>query len=146
MSPVPLPPAPGPGRFDLTIVTPAFFVLSALLVVFVAFFLLLRRTHPKAQRALEGYLEAAGIDLGFLLFGLVLVLALVAHDPHGNRTSEALFEVILGGYWLSFSIPIVTVGSSIHARSKGAIPWRIPSVLVTALLFGAFFAYYYATS
>ncbi len=104
----------------------------------------LRAAHPQRKRGLEGYLEAAGVSLAFLVLSVALVLALVAHDPHGNRTAYALFETILAGYWLALAIPIVTVGSSVQARSRGAIRWLLPSILVTALLFGALFGYYYA--
>jgi hypothetical protein len=137
---------PGPGPYPLSLADPAFYILLGLLAIFIAMFLLLRRTHPNARRALDGYLEAAAIDMGFLVFAVLLVVALAVKDPHGNTTAFALFRVVLGGYWLAFSIPIVTVGSSIHTRSRGGIPWRIPALGVAALLFGACFAYYYASA
>jgi len=103
----------------------------------------LRAAHPQRKRGLEGYLEAAGVSLAFLGFGVALVVALAVHDPRGDRTSLALFQTILTGYWLALAIPVVTVGSSVEARSRGAIPWALPSIGVAVLLFGALFAYYY---
>jgi uncharacterized membrane protein len=37
----------------------------------------------------------------------------------------------------------VTVGSSVHSRTRGGVPWRIPSVLVALVIFLAVFGYYY---
>lgn len=139
---MPWPPAPGPGSHLLALNTPPFFVLLALLGLFVGMLLLLRQSHPKARRALDGHLEASAVDIGFLAFALVLVLGLAFLYPRGNLTAYALYEVVLRGYWLAFAIPIVTVGSSVHSRSHGAIPWLWPSVGVAALLFGVFFGVY----
>jgi len=105
--------------------------------------LVLRAIHPNRKRGLEGYLEAAGVSLAFLVLSVALVVALAVHDPRGNRTSLALFETVLDGYWLALAIPIVTVGSSVQARSRGAIRWVLPSIAVTALLFVGLFGYYY---
>jgi hypothetical protein len=140
---VPLPPAPGPGPFLLSLAIAPFYVLLALLGLFIVMFLLLRQSHPRARRALEGYLEAAGVDIAFLGFAVALVVVLTTRDPHGNRTAYALYEVIVTGYWLAFAIPIVTVGSSVHTRSRGGIPWLVPSVAVAVGLFVLFFAAYY---
>ncbi|MGP8110790.1 MAG: hypothetical protein ACLQD9_08845 [Thermoplasmata archaeon] len=103
----------------------------------------LRAYHPNRKRGLEGYLEAAGVSLGFLVLSVALVVALAAKDPDGNRTAYALFEAVLSGYWLAVAIPVVTVGSSVQARSRRAIRWLIPSVVVAAVVFLAVFAYYY---
>ncbi|MCI4336543.1 MAG: hypothetical protein L3K17_05030 [Thermoplasmata archaeon] len=130
----------------LTLDTPPFFVILALLGLFIAMLWLLRQSHPRARRALDGYLEASAVDIVFLAFAVILVIGLVAHDPRGNATSFALYEVILRGYWLAFAIPIVTVGSSVHSRSKGTIPWLWPSVLVAVALFLVFFGVYLAAS
>jgi len=65
------------------------------------------------------------------------------HDPRGNKTSFALYTTILTGYWLAFAIPVVTVASSIQARSRGAIPWLVPSMIVASLMFLGLFGYYY---
>ena len=139
-----LPSGPGPGPYNLTLATPAFYLLVGVLVVFVGMLWLLLQKHPRGRRGLEGFLEAAGVDLAFLTLGVVLVVALATRDPHGNRTARALYEVVLGGFWLSFSIPVVTVGSAVHHRSRGGIAWKIPSILAAALLVLVCFAYYYA--
>ena len=139
-----LPAAPGPGSFDLPLATPSFYVLVGLLFVFVAMLWALRRMYPGRKRGLEGYFEAAGIDLAFLIVGVSVVAALAIHDPHGNRTSFALYRVVLGGLWLTFAIPVVTVGSSVQSRSRGKIPWLVPAVIVAVAMFGVLFAYYFA--
>src|SRR5579859_2134441 len=113
------PAAPGPGVFDLPLSTPSFYVLVGLLVVFVLMLGFLHRMYPGRKRGLEGYFEAAGIDLAFLLVGVAVVVALSFSDPHGNRTSFALYRVVLGGLWLTFAIPVVTVASSVQSRSRG---------------------------
>lgn len=138
-----LPPWPGPGPYALTLATPAFYLLAAVLAVFVGMLVLLIRWHPRGRRGIEGFLEAAGVDLGFLVFAVGLVVAVTMRDPHGNRTAAALYEVVLGGVWLTFAIPVVTVGSAVHHRSRGGIAWLVPSVAVALLLFLACFAYYY---
>ena len=140
-----LPPPPGPGSYVLTLDTLPFFILVALLALLGLMLWALRELYPGRKRGLEGFLEAAGIDLAFLVASVLLLVALVAYDPHGNRTAWALYRVVLGGYWLTFSIPIVTVGSSVHSRSRGGIPWLAPSIVAAAALFGLLFAYYYAT-
>jgi len=135
---------PGPGAHDLTLSTPAFYVLVATLGLFVLMLLMLWHSYPKRKRGLEGYLDAAGVSLAFLAFGVVLVVLLVSHEPHGNDTAYALYETILTGYWLAFAIPVVTVGSSVQARSRGAIPWLVPAVVVAVAMFFGIFAYYYS--
>jgi len=135
---------PGPGLHDLSLATPAFYVLSATLGLFILMLLILRHYYPKRKRGLEGYLDAAGVSLGFLVFGVVLVVLLVSEDPAGNDTAYALYETILTGYWLAFAIPVVTVGSSVQARSRGSIHWLIPSILVAVAMFFGIFAYYYS--
>jgi hypothetical protein len=132
---------PGPGRYALPLATPGFYLLLALLATFGLMLLLLRHQHPRRRRGVEGYFEAASIDLGFLLSGLLLVVSLSTGDPHGNRTSEALYNVVIGGYWFTFSIPIVTVGASIHKRTRGGVPWLLPSVVAAVALFFVLFAY-----
>ncbi len=137
------PVAPAAGPYDLTLAVPAFYLLLSLLLLFVAMLWILRSRHPRGRRGLEGFLEAAGVDLAFLTFAVLLVVALAVSDPAGNRTAFALYEVVLGGFWLTFSIPIVTVGFSVHSRSRGGIAWRLPSLLLSAGLFALAFAYYY---
>ena len=135
---------PGPGPHELSLATPAFYVLSATLALFVAMLFLLWHSYPQRKRGLEGYLDAAGVSLAFLVFGVILVVALADRDPHGNGTAYALYETILTGYWLAFAIPVVTVGSSVQARSRGAIRWLLPSVLIAIAMFFGIFAYYNA--
>ena len=135
---------PGPGAHELSLSVPAFYLLSATLGLFVLMLLLLRHRYPTRKRGLEGYLDAAGVSLAFLLFGVVLVVVLATRDPRANDTAFALYETVLTGYWLAFAIPVVTVGSSVQARSRGAIPWLVPAVVVAVAMFFAIFAYYYS--
>jgi hypothetical protein len=140
------PAAPGPGTAPLSLATPAFYLLVATLALFVLMLFVLRAYYPNRKRGFEGYLDAAGVSLAFLAFGVALVVAVVMHDPRGNDTSWALYQTILTGYWLAFAIPVVTVGSSVQARSRGAIRWMVPSIVVAALMFLAIFGYYYANA
>jgi hypothetical protein len=139
-----VPTAPGPGPYELTLATPSFYVLVGVLAIFIGMLWLLRSQHPRGRRGVEGFLEAAGVDLAFLVLGVALVVGLAAKDPHGNRTALALYEVVLGGFWLTFAIPVVTVGSAVHHRSRGGIAWLVPSIVVAALLFVGCFAFYFA--
>jgi hypothetical protein len=134
---------PGSGPYDLSLATAGFLVLAISLCLFVVMFFVLRNYHPNRKRGLEGYLEGAGVSLIFLILGFALVVALVIHDPRGNKTSYALYTTVLTGYWLAFAIPVVTVASSIQARSRGAIAWLLPSMLVAVLMFVGLFGYYY---
>jgi hypothetical protein len=106
-------------------------------------YLVLKFRHPTGRRWVEGYLEAAGVDLAFLLAGVLAVVWLHWQYPVGNRSAYAVYLTVLGGYWLTFAIPIVTVGSSVHSRTRGGVPWRLPSVVVAVAIFFAVFAYYY---
>jgi len=38
---------------------------------------------------------------------------------------------------------VVAVSFNIKARSRGAIPWLIPSIVVAGLMFVGMFGYYY---
>jgi len=134
---------PGPGPLPLSLSTPAFYVLVGTFLLFVAMLFVLRAYHPNRKRGLEGYLEAAGVSLVFLAFSVGLVVALAARDPRGNLTAYALFETVLSGYWLAVAIPLVTVGSSVQARSRGAIRWLFPSIAMAIAVFLGVFAYYY---
>ena len=135
---------PGPGPHELSLATPSFYLLATTLGLFVLMLFLLRHYYPKRKRGLEGYLDAAGVSLAFLAVGVILVVALATRDPRGNGTAYALYETILTGYWLAFAIPVVTVGSSVQARSRGAIRWMFPSVAIAVAMFFALFAYYYS--
>lgn len=137
-------PSSGAAPYDLTLATPGFYLLVATLVLFVVMFVLLRRYYPERKRGFEGYFDAAGVSLAFLAFSVVLVVALALRDPQGDRTDYALYETILTGYWLAFAIPVVTVASSVQARSRGAIRWLLPAIGVVVLVFFAVLGYYYA--
>jgi len=134
---------PGAGLHDLSLATPGFYLLATTFGLFVVMLLLLRHYYPNRKRGLEGYLDAAGVSLGFLAFAVLLVVYLSVEEPHGNGTAYALYETILTGYWLAFAIPVVTVGSSVQARSRGSIRWLVPSMLVAVAMFFGIFAYYY---
>lgn len=138
-----IPAPPGPGPTALTLATPSFYLLLASFGLFLVMLLVLRAYHPNRRLGFEGYLEAAGVSIAFLLFGVILVVVLALRYPEGNSTSYALYETVLTGYWLAFAIPVVTVGSSVQARSRGTIRWLIPSILVALGMFFALFAYYY---
>lgn len=137
---VALPSLPGAGSNVLTLDTPPFFVLLGLITLLVMMLIVLRLVHPKSRRAVEAYLEATEVDLVFLVLSVALVVGLVIQFPQANLSAYALYRVILDGYWLAFSIPIVTVGSSVHTRSKGGVPWLLPSIAVAVVLFVALFA------
>jgi hypothetical protein len=143
---VAFPPFPGPGHYALRLNEPGFYLLLLLLLTFASILFLLHRRYPGRRRAVEGFFDAAAIDLAFLLVGLGLVLALVLGDPQGNRTSVALYNVVISGYWFTFSIPLVTVGVSVEDRSRGSIAWKLPSLLAAVGLFLALFAYYYTVA
>ncbi len=136
--------APAVGPYDLTLATPGFYVLLATLVLFVVMLVLLRTSYPRRKRGFEGYLDAAGVSLAFLAFSVLLVVVLAVRDPHGDRTDYALYQTILTGYWLAFAIPVVTVASSVQARTRGAIPWLVPAIGVVVLVFFVVLGYYYA--
>ena len=135
---------PGPGPYALTLETPGFYLLVATLAIFLALLFVLRSSHPDRKRGLEGYLDAAGVSLVFLVLSTVLVVLLVVRFPSANRTAYALYEVVLTGYWLAFAIPVVTVGSSVQARSRSAIRWFLPSLIVATAMFFGLFGYFYA--
>jgi hypothetical protein len=137
------PPSPGTGPYPVDLGTPAFYVLVALLGLFVVVLWQVHVQYPRRKRILDGFFEAAGIDLAFLAFAVVLVVSLAWHDPSGNRTSVALYHVVLSGYWLTFSIPVVTIGSSVESRTGGSAAWMLPSLAACALLFLVLFGYFY---
>lgn len=134
---------PGPGPIPLPLNTTPFYLLLGSLALFILMLLVLHAYYPNRKRGFEGYLEAAGVSLAFLVFAVVLVVMISTHDPDGNQTSYAFYETILTGYWLAFSIPVVTVGSSVQARTRGAIRWLAPSIALTIVMFFVVFAYYY---
>jgi hypothetical protein len=137
------PASPGDGPYPVSLDVGAFFLLVALLALFVVLLWWVHQQYPRRKRVLEGFFEAAGVDLAFLAFGVVLVVGLAVHDPSGNRTSAALYRVVVSGYWLTFAIPVVTVGSSVESRSRGAAAWLIPSLIACGVLFFVLFGYFY---
>jgi len=137
--------APGAGAIPLPLDTSAFYFLLATLGIFVGMLIVLRMYYPNRKRGFEGYLEAAGVSLAFLVFAVGFVIVLALHDPRGNDTSYAFYATILTGYWLAFAIPVVTVGSSVQARTRGSIRWLFPSVVIAVAMFFAMFGYYYTT-
>jgi hypothetical protein len=139
-------PPPGPGPHNLPLATPGFYLLTTTLALFVVMLLVLRYYYPNRRRGLEGYLDAAGVSLAFLICGVLLVVLLAVRDPRGNVTAYALYETVLTGYWLAFAIPVVTVGSSVQARSRGSIRWLIPAFVIAVAMFFAVFAYYYTVA
>lgn len=138
---VALPPAPGSGPLVLSLNIPAFYILLGVLGVFGLLLAILWGRHRGRKRAFEGYSEAAWVDLVFVGAALLIAVSLASAFPSANRTSWALFTTVLGGYWLSFAIPIVTVGSSIHSRTRGGIPWLVPSVIAAIAMFLVIFLY-----
>lgn len=141
-----LPPWPGPGRYALSLNQPGFYLLVLLLGTFGLILFLLDRIYPGRKRALDGFFEAASIDLAFLIVGFALVLLLAVVDAHGNRTAYALYRVVLNGYWYTFSIPVVTVGTSVEDRSRGTVRWKVPSLAASMVLFAILFAYYWSAA
>jgi hypothetical protein len=138
------PPAwPGPGRYPLPLESWAFALLVGVLVLLLLMYVVLRVRHPSGRRWVQGYLDAAGVDIAFLVASVLVLVWLHLTDPLGNRSAYAIYETILDGYWLAFAIPIVTVGSSVHNRTRGGVPWRIPSAIVAVAIFAGVFAYYY---
>ncbi len=131
--------------FSINLDTTTFFLLVAGLALLLALFFLLR-AHTSSRRAVAGFLEATAVDIAFLVFGLFLVLFLVEAYPTGNRLAWALAQVVLTGYWLTFSIPVVTVGLSVHSRTGGRVRWGGPSLLFALMLFLGIFGYWFLAS
>ena len=136
---------PGPGPIPLPLDTAPFYILLATLGLFVVMLLVLRAYYPNRKRGFEGYLEAAGVSLVFLAFAVVFVVVLAMRYPTGNTTAHAFYATVLTGYWLAFAIPVVTVGSSVQARTRGSIAWLVPSILIAVGMFFGLFAYYCST-
>jgi hypothetical protein len=134
---------PGPGQYPLPLGTWAFALLVGVLALLLLMYVVLRVRHPSGRRWVQGYLDAAGVDIVFLAASVLVLIWLHLKDPLGNRSAYAIYETILDGYWLAFAIPIVTVGSSVHNRTRGGVPWRIPSVILAVAIFAGVFAYYY---
>ena len=134
--------APSPPGFVINLDTPPFLLTVAGLALLIALLFLLR-SYTRSRRALAGFLEATAIDIAFLVFALALVLVLFFEYPSGNRDAWALAQVVLTGYWLTFSIPVVTVGFSVHSRTRGSVAWKLPSLLFAVALFAGAFAFWF---
>ncbi|MFZ0699717.1 MAG: hypothetical protein WAN74_05975 [Thermoplasmata archaeon] len=76
---------PGAGPYNLSLATPAFYLLAAILGIFVGMLFVLRHFYPNRRTGLEGYLDAAGVSLAFLVLGVILVVVLAMRYPQGNR-------------------------------------------------------------
>jgi hypothetical protein len=120
--------------YPIELASPNFYLLVGVLGLFLVMFFLLR-SRTRSRRALEAYLEATGISLIFLVGSVLALLYMAYRYPSGNHSAYAVSQVILQGYWLTIAIPVVTVGSSVHSKTRGATPWLWPSLGVAALLF-----------
>ena len=123
-----------PADYAIVLATPAFYLILAVLGLFLAMYIALRR-NTRSKRALEGLIEATQVDFIFLVLSVALLVVLFFYYPRGNHTAYALSQVVLNGYWLTFAIPVVTVGSSVHSKTRGQVSWLAPSILVAAGLF-----------
>jgi uncharacterized membrane protein YfhO len=112
----------------------SFYVLLGVLALFVAMYLALR-ANTRSRRALQGFREAIFVDAAFLVFSVLLVVYLSVAYPNGNHIAYAVSQVVLNGLWLTFAIPVVTVGFSVHSHTRGEVAWMVPSLLFAAGLF-----------
>lgn len=133
-------PPTGPGNYPVSVDTFSFFVLLLILGLFVAMYLALR-ANTRSRRALEGFREAIFVDAAFLTFSVVLVAYLAWKFPVGNHVAYALAQTVLDGLWLTFAIPVVTVGFSVHSKTRGQVAWMLPSMLFAAGLFVVLYWY-----
>lgn len=120
----------------------SFYILLGVLGLFVAMYLALR-ANTRSRRALEGFREAIFVDATFLVFSVLLVVYLAWAYPTGNRVAYATSQVVLDGIWLTFAIPVVTVGFSVHSHTRGEVAWMVPSILFAAGLFVVLYFYLY---
>jgi hypothetical protein len=137
VSEVPYPPttaAPGSSYQIVLWPNTAFLVLLAVLALFLGMFFYLRM-QTASKRALQGFIEATSVDIVFILGSILLILYLYARYPSGNFYAYWITQVILNGVWLTFAIPIVTVGNSVHHTTRGALEWRGSSIALALVLF-----------
>lgn len=133
--PYPSQPTPVGANYPIELYgNPSFIILLAVLALFVAMYIALR-ANTRSRRALEGFRESVFVDAAFLTFSVVLVVYLAWKYPSGNHVAYALSQVVLGGLWLTFAIPVVTVGFSVHSKTRGQVAWIVPSMLVAAGIF-----------
>jgi hypothetical protein len=131
--------------YPITMDSLSFFVLLGVLALFVAMYVALR-ANTRSRKALEGFHEAIIVDAVFLLVSVAIVAYLAIDYPHGNHIAYALSQVILGGIWLTFAIPVVTVGFSVHSRTRGEVAWMVPSILFAVGLFVLLYYYTFHTT
>jgi len=135
---MPYPPSSGSSAgYVISLDTVSFFILLAVLALFFAILIAIR-ARTSSKRALEGFIEATSVDIVFLAFSVLLVVYLAARYPSGNHLAYATAEVVLNGEWLTFAIPIVTVGNTVHVKTRGSVAWRGSSIAVAGLLFLVF--------
>lgn len=111
-----------------------FFILLAGLGLFVGMYLALR-AHTNSKRAFEGFREAVNVAVIFLVFAILFQVYLYLVYPSGSRVAWSVSQVLLEGVWLTFSVPVVTVGFTVHSRTRGKVAWAIPSLLFAVGLF-----------
>lgn len=131
-----------PTTYVINLATLDFALLLAALGLLIAMFFYLRM-KTESRKALAGFIEATGVDIAFLAASVFIVIYLYFRFPSGNHLAWAVAQVILQGYWLTFAIPIVTVGNSVHVKTRGMVAWRGSSIGVALLLFLIFLYYYY---
>lgn len=135
----------GTSGYPISLDTISFYVLLGVLALFVAMYLALR-ANTRSRRALQGFREAIFVDAAFLLFSVLLVLYLAVAYPSGNHVAWAVSQVVLNGLWLTFAIPVVTVGFSVHSHTRGEVAWMVPSILFAAGLFVVLYFWVFHTS
>jgi hypothetical protein len=122
------------SSYQIQLATPAFYILIAVLALFFLMYFYLKLS-TSSKRALAGFIEATEVDVAFLGSSVILLLYLAANYPSGNHVAWAMSQVILQGYWLALAIPIVTVGNTVHGKTRGSLPWRGPSVALALIVF-----------
>lgn len=122
------------STYVITLADPSFYLLLAGLALFVGMYLALR-AHTSSRRAFAGFREAVNVAVIFLVLAILAVVYLALSYPHGSRVAWAVSEVFLQGVWLAFAVPVVTVGFTVHSRTRGQVAWAIPSLIFAAGLF-----------
>jgi hypothetical protein len=126
------------SSYQIQLDTPAFGIILAVLALFFLMFFYLKLSTT-SKRALAGFIEATEVDVAFLGASVILLLYLAANYPSGNHIAWAISQVILQGYWLALAIPIVTVGNTVHGKTRGALAWRDSSIVLALILFAVLF-------
>jgi hypothetical protein len=126
------------ASYQIDLNTPAFGIIIAVLALFFLMFFYLKLSTT-SKRALAGFVEATEVDVAFLGSSVILLLYLAANYPSGNHVAWAISQVVLQGYWLTLAIPIVTVGNTVHGKTRGALAWRDSSIVLALILFAVLF-------